>query len=53
MFVQNHGDKTQEQMAQLWTGDISSRTISRALKRIGFNGLSSDNIRDNFSSHFI
>ena len=35
-FVQNHGDKTQEQMAQLWAGDISSRTISRALKRVGF-----------------
>ena len=35
-FVQNNGDKTQEQMAQLWAEDISSRTISRALKRIGF-----------------
>ena len=35
-FAQTHGDKTQEQMTQLWEGDISSRTISRALKRIGF-----------------
>ena len=31
-----NGDKTQEQMAQLWDGDISKRTISRALAKIGF-----------------
>lgn len=35
-FVGTHGDKTQEQMAQLWEGEISSRTISRALRKIGF-----------------
>lgn len=35
-FAQTYGDKTQEQMAQLWEGDISSRTISRALERIEF-----------------
>lgn len=35
-FVQLHGDQTQEKMAQLWPEPISSRTISRALKRIGF-----------------
>ena len=35
-FVNTHGDKTQEQMAQLWDGEISSRTISRALRKIGF-----------------
>lgn len=35
-FATTHGDKTQEQMAQLWEGDISSRTISRALQKIGF-----------------
>lgn len=35
-FATTHGDKTQEEMAQLWEGDISSRTISRALKKIGF-----------------
>jgi transposase len=34
-FVQQHGDKTQAEMAQLW-GEISERTISRALKQIGF-----------------
>jgi transposase len=34
-FVQEHGDKTQAEMATLW-GDISERTISRALKQIGF-----------------
>lgn len=31
-----HGDKTQVEMAKLWDGEISVRTISRALKKIGF-----------------
>ena len=31
-----NGDKTQVEMAKLWDGEISSRTISRALKKIGF-----------------
>ena len=31
-----HGDKTQVEMASLWEGEISDRTISRALKKIGF-----------------
>jgi len=35
-FAQTHGDKTQVEMATLWQGQISSRTISRALKKIGF-----------------
>lgn len=35
-FAKIYGDKTQEQMAQLWYGDISDRTISRALHKIGF-----------------
>ena len=35
-FAKVYGDKTQEQMAQLWEGDISDRTISRALHKIGF-----------------
>lgn len=35
-FANQHGDKTQAQMAQLWEGDISARSISRALRRIGF-----------------
>ena len=35
-FASVNGDKTQEQMAQLWEGDISKRTISRALAKIGF-----------------
>lgn len=34
-FAQENYDKTQEEMAALW-GDISDRTISRALKKIGF-----------------
>jgi hypothetical protein len=35
-FVETNGDKTQVEMASLWDGQISSRTISRALKKIGF-----------------
>ena len=35
-FVKLHGEQTQEKMAELWPEPISSRTISRALKRIGF-----------------
>jgi transposase len=34
-FAQKHRDKTQAQMVELWEGDISDRTISRALKKIG------------------
>lgn len=34
-FVKEHGDKTQVEMAQLWEGDISDRTISRALHKLG------------------
>lgn len=35
-FVQTYGDKTQAEMAELWEGEISRRTISRALAKIGF-----------------
>jgi len=35
-FVAETPDKTQKEMAQLWEGEISDRTISRALKKIGF-----------------
>jgi hypothetical protein len=35
-FVNQHGDKTQAQLAQLWSEDISSRTIARALKKMGY-----------------
>ena len=31
-----HGNKTQVEMALLWDGEISARTISRALKKSGF-----------------
>lgn len=31
-----HGDSTQKEMAELWSDDISQRTISRALEKIGF-----------------
>jgi transposase len=34
-FAQEHEDKTQAEMAQLWEGDISSRTLARALQKLG------------------
>jgi transposase len=34
-FAKTHGDRTQAEMAKLWDGPISARTISRALKKIG------------------
>ena len=36
-FAQTHGHKTQAEMAALWEGDISSRTISRALQKIDWS----------------
>jgi transposase len=35
-FVKENSSKTQSQMAELWEGEISSRTISRALAKIEF-----------------
>jgi transposase len=35
-FVEVKVDKTQVEMAKLWKEEISDRTISRALKKIGF-----------------
>jgi transposase len=35
-FAAQHGDKTQIEMAELWEGQISARTISPALHKIGF-----------------
>ena len=35
-FVAQDGNKTQAEMAELWSGQISARTISRALRHIGF-----------------
>lgn len=35
-FAKTHGDKTQAEMAALWSDDISARTLSRALQKIGF-----------------
>lgn len=35
-FAQAHGHLTQQAMAQQWEGDISDRTIGKALKRLGF-----------------
>ena len=37
-FVKTNSDKTQAEMAQLW-GNISERSIGRALKQIGFTAL--------------
>ena len=36
-FAVEHGDKTQAEMAELWSEEISARTISRGLERIGFS----------------
>jgi arginine repressor len=33
--VDNNGDKTQKELAQLW-GNISQQTISRGLKKLGY-----------------
>jgi transposase len=35
-FAQRYGDKTQAEMAQLWLGEMSERTMSRALAHIGW-----------------
>lgn len=35
-FVLVHGSKTQKEMAEAWPEDISDRTISKALKKIGY-----------------
>ncbi len=35
-FAQKYADKTQAEMAQLWSGKMSERTMSRALARIGW-----------------
>jgi transposase len=34
-FVKKYGDRTQSEMAELWEGEISQRTLSRALEKIG------------------
>jgi transposase len=36
-FARTHGDKTQVQMAVLWEAQISARTLSRALQKIGWS----------------
>lgn len=35
-FAEQHGDKTQAEMAELWPSEMSRQTISRGLKTIGF-----------------
>ena len=35
-FALKYHDKTQEEMAELWEGQISARTIGRALEKIEF-----------------
>lgn len=34
-FVQQHGDKTQTQMAKLWGDNVTQQNISDALQKIG------------------
>ena len=35
-FVTRQGSKTQQEMAEAWSGEISDRTLGKALKKIGF-----------------
>ena len=35
-FARKHGSQTQKEMAQAWIGEISDKTIGKALKKIGF-----------------
>ena len=35
-FAEVHGSKTQKEMAEAWSENISDRTIGKALKKIGF-----------------
>jgi transposase len=35
-FVQQHGDQTQAEMAERWDAQISARSISRALRKLGW-----------------
>lgn len=35
-FARKHGTQTQREMAQAWSGEISDKTIGKALKTIGF-----------------
>jgi transposase len=36
-FAQEHGDKTQRQMAQLWGDNVTQQNISHALRKIGLS----------------
>lgn len=36
-FVAEHGDKTPAELAKLWEDGVSQRTISRALRKIGYS----------------
>lgn len=35
-FARKHRSQTQREMAQAWQGEISDKTIGKALKKIGF-----------------
>ncbi len=37
VFVQQHGGKTQSQMAKLWGDNVTQQDISRALKKLGLS----------------
>ncbi len=36
-FVQQHGDKTQAQLAKLWGDNVTQQNISDAIRKIGFS----------------
>lgn len=35
-FAKKHGGQTQKEMAETWNGEVSDRTIGKALRKIGF-----------------
>ena len=36
-FVQQHGDKTQAQLAKLWGDNVTQQNISDAMRKLGFS----------------
>ena len=36
-FIQEHGGKTQKEMAKIWPGNVSQQTLSKTLKKLGIS----------------
>ncbi|NEQ87636.1 MAG: MarR family transcriptional regulator [Moorea sp. SIO2I5] len=35
-FVEEHSDKTQKQMAEIWGNNVTQQNVSYAIKKLGF-----------------